>query len=230
MALQDRACRLDGDRHRLIEQVIRRVAGWSQDLGRAALRPAVLAALVRVPRDLFVVERQRRFAWADLALDLPWSQRLSQPSIVAVMTDLLDLEPHHRVLEVGTGSGYQTAVLSQLAAEVYSVELEEDLALSALVRLARLDCGNVAVRVGDGAEGWPKHAPFDRILLTAAAAALPSALVRQLAPGGRMVLPLGSRLVVVDKRPDGGLERSSLMPVRFVPLRHAPMIAFEAAS
>jgi protein-L-isoaspartate O-methyltransferase len=134
VALQDRTCRLDDDRCRLIEQVIRRVAGWSQDL-----------------------------------------------------------------------------------------------VLSALLRLAQLDCGNVAVRVGDGAEGWPKHAPFDRILLTAAAAALPSELVQQLAPRGRMVLPLGSRLVVVDKRPNGGLERSSLMPVRYVPLRTAPMIAFEAA-
>jgi protein-L-isoaspartate(D-aspartate) O-methyltransferase len=147
------------------------------------------------------------------------------------MTDLLGPEPRHRVLEVGTGCGYQTAVLSQLATQVYSVELEEDLAADAAARLVRLGCDNVAVRVGDGTEGWPRHAPFDRIMVTAAAQDLPPRLLAQLRPGGRLVLPIGQpspghgrtsgRLAVIDKGRHGRVRRRDLLPVRFVPLRSA---------
>ncbi len=154
------------------------------------------------------------------------------------MTDLLGLEPHHRVLEVGTGCGYQMAILSQLAGEVFSVGLEEELALGAILQLARLGCSNVAVRLGDGNEGWGKHAPFDRVIVTAAAAEdVPPALLAQLRGSGRVVLPLGTggagdrrwgqRLVVLDKLEDGRVRRQDLLPVRFVPLRSEPGIHFE---
>lgn len=231
MGLQDHPCRLDEERRRLLQRIIACVAQWRCEIGRAALAPNVMAAIARVPRESFVPPSRRARAYLDEPLDIGCGQRISAPSIVAVMTDLLDLEPHHRVLEVGTGCGYQTAVLSQLAGQVLSVELEEELALGAVVRLARLGCANVAVRVGDGSEGWPKHAPFDRILVTAAGRDVPEALLDQLRRGGRMVLPLGERsdqrLVVVDKLPSGHVRRRDLLPVRFVPLRSEPMIVLE---
>jgi protein-L-isoaspartate(D-aspartate) O-methyltransferase len=236
VALQDRPCRLDEHRRRLIACILRQVLAWRGELDRAELAPRVLAAIARVPRELFVPQWLQARAYLDTALDIACGQRISQPSIVAVMTDLLDVAPDHRVLEVGTGSGYQAAVLSQLAAELFTIELEEPLALDAVLRLARLDCGNVAVRVGDGAQGWPAHAPFDRIMVTAALEAIPRPLVGQLRTGGRMVLPLGpvrpgpngeppwQRLVVLDKGRGGRIRRQDLLPVRFVPCRASPMI------
>jgi protein-L-isoaspartate(D-aspartate) O-methyltransferase len=230
VALKDRPCRLDDLRRLLLAQIIQQVLLWREELGRRALSPRMLAAIARVPREEFLAEHLRHLAYRDEALDIPCGQRISQPSIVAVMTDLLGLEPHHRVLEVGTGCGYQTAILSQLAARVYSVELEEDLAADAVPRLARLGCDNVAVRVGDGTEGWLRHAPFDRILVTAAAQDVPERLLAQLRPGGRLVLRVSeprrhpraeSRLAVVDKGRHGQVRRRDLLPVRFVPLRSA---------
>jgi protein-L-isoaspartate(D-aspartate) O-methyltransferase len=229
VALKDRPCRLDDLRRSLLAQIIRQVLFWQDELGRGVLSPRVLAAIARVPREEFLAEHLRHLAYRDEALDIPCGQRISQPSIVAAMTDLLGPEPHRRLLEVGTGCGYQTAVLSQLAASVYSVELEDELAADAVLRLAWLGCDNVAVRVGDGAEGWPRHAPFDRILVTAAAREVPERLLAQLRPGGRLVLPVGEqrpghgrtsgRLAVIDKGRHGGIRRRDLLPVRFVPLR-----------
>jgi protein-L-isoaspartate(D-aspartate) O-methyltransferase len=239
VALQDRPCLLDDARRRLIERVIVQAHAWRNEIGRAALDPKVLAAVARVPRERFVPEHARPRAHRDEPLDIACGQRISAPSIVAVMTDLLDVAAHHRVLEIGTGCGYQTAVLSQLACAVFSVELEEELALDAVIRLARLDCGNVAVRVGDGSQGWSRHAPFDRIMVTAAVEAVPRALLAQLRPGGRMVLPLGrarasaegpeprQRLVALEKLESGGVRRRDLLPVRFIPLRADPMIVHE---
>jgi protein-L-isoaspartate(D-aspartate) O-methyltransferase len=213
---------------------------WESELGRGALAPRVLAAVARVPREEFVPATLRARAYRDEPFDIACGQRISQPSVVAVMTDLLEPEPQHRVLEIGTGCGYQTAVLSQLVGELFSVELEEALASEAVHRLARLGCDNVAVRVGNGALGWPAQAPFDRIMVTAASEVVPEALLEQLRPGGRMVLPLGraqptpdgrepwQRLVVLEKQESGRLHRRDLLPVRFVPLRSESSATLEA--
>jgi protein-L-isoaspartate(D-aspartate) O-methyltransferase len=211
-------------RRQLLRRILLQVLAWREVLDREALSPRVLAAIARLPRDEFVMAHEQRRAWHDVALEAPCGQRLSQPSIVALMTDLLEVEPLHRVLEIGTGTGYQTAVLSQLAGSVFSVELEADLATDALIRLARLRCANVAIRVGDGSVGWPLQAPFDRIMVTAAAPDLPAALLAQLRRGGRMVLPLGTpdaaqHLVLLRKGGDGEVRQKRIMPVRFVPLR-----------
>jgi protein-L-isoaspartate(D-aspartate) O-methyltransferase len=186
--------------------------------------PAVLRAIGGLPRALFVPERLRDEADADHPLPIGFGQTISQPFVVAYMTERLGLTGRERVLEVGTGSGYQTALLARLAAEVYSVEILAPLAERAReVLLGTLGLANVHLRVGDGAAGWEEAAPFDRIVVTAAAPEVPPALVAQLAPGGRMVLPVGDApdvqvLRVVEKGRDGETRSTDLMPVRFVPL------------
>jgi protein-L-isoaspartate(D-aspartate) O-methyltransferase len=188
-------------------------------IGRAALRPRVMEALAKVPRHEFVPLAMQGYAYEDSPLPIGCGKTISQPFIVAVMTDLLDLQPTDTVLEVGTGLGYQTAVLAALAQRVYSVELIEELAAQAIHRLARQRCTNVAVNVGDGAKGWPVHAPFDKVIVTAAPEAIPPALVAQLKPGGRMVLPAGppdeQQLIVLDKAPDGSVKTRAIFAVRF---------------
>jgi protein-L-isoaspartate(D-aspartate) O-methyltransferase len=188
---------------------------------------AVLGAMRRVPRDLFVPEAERADAYADRPLPIGWEQTISQPYVVALMTDLLDLAPGDRVLEIGTGSGYQAAVLGEIAAEVYSIEIVGPLAERARATLERLGYRNVHVRAGDGYRGWPEAAPFDAILLTAAPPEIPGPLLDQLAPGGRLVAPVGPStpvgtawqdLLVLTKRPDGGVESRKVAPVRFVPM------------
>ena len=184
----------------------------------------VLAALRATPRHLFVPPPVRPLAYRDHPLPIGHGQTISQPYIVALMTELLAAEPTHRVLEIGTGSGYQAAVLSPLCKEVFTIEIVPALAASAAQTLAALQYKNVTVRAGDGYLGWPKKAPFDRILLTAAPPAIPAALTTQLAPGGRLVAPEGEhdnqRLVVIDKLPSGALRRRESIPVRFVPMVH----------
>lgn len=186
----------------------------------------VLAAFAQIPRDRFVPERYRADAEADRPLPIGFCQTISQPFVVAYMTAALRLSGEERVLEVGTGSGYQTAILALLAQEVFSIEIVPELAERAAgVLLSELGLRNVRLRVGDGALGWPEEAPFDRILVSAAAPDVPDALVAQLAPGGRMILPVGSeldvqRLRVVDKGNDGASVETDLLPVRFVPLTH----------
>jgi len=183
---------------------------------------AVLRALDKVPREHFVQGRFADSAYADQALPIACGQTISQPYVVAYMTEQLDLRPNHRVLEVGTGSGYQAAILSRLAREVVSVERYRTLADAARARLATLGYQNVEVVVGDGLAGVPERAPFDRIMVTAAAETIPDALVGQLADGGVMVLPLGphagtQRLIKLTKIA-GELQREDLLGVRFVPL------------
>ena len=185
---------------------------------------AVLAALRATPRELFVLPRNRSLAYANHPLPIGHGQTISQPFIVAIMTQLLAVAPHHRVLEVGTGSGYQAAVLARLADVVYTIEIVPALAATATERLARLGYGNVRVRQGDGWHGWPEQAPFDSIVVTAVAEEIPPALVEQLAGNGRLVMPLGpedgfQELAVYDKR-EQRLRR--LFPVRFVPLTGGP--------
>jgi protein-L-isoaspartate(D-aspartate) O-methyltransferase len=188
---------------------------------RGITDPAVLAAMEAVPRHLFVPDSERRNAYEDRPLPIGSHQTISQPYIVALMTSLLGIRPGDRILEVGTGSGYQAAVLSRLAGEVYSVEILRPLGERARRTLAELGYRNVHVRVGDGYEGWPDAAPFDGIIVTAAPSRIPDPLLRQLKAGGKLVIPVGKTyqdLIVLTKRKDGGFDRENVLPVRFVPM------------
>jgi S-adenosylmethionine synthetase len=192
--------------------------------GRPKPSRRLLEAIRRVPRHLFVDTGEADLAYANCPLPIGYGQTISQPYIVALMTDVLDLGEDDNVLEIGTGSGYQAAVLAELAREVHSIECVAPLGRMAGARLARLGYDGVDVRVGDGKAGMPGHAPYDAIIATAAAGEVPPALLRQLAPGGRLVIPIGpehgeQRLVLVDKRDDGSLHRSTILDVQFVPMR-----------
>ena len=181
-------------------------------------------AVRAVRREFFVPADQRLRSGEDSALPIGYEQTISQPSLVAYMTDQLRVTERSHVLEVGTGSGYQTAILAELAEKVYTIERLTELADSARARLDSLGYRNIEYRLGDGADGWPEAAPFDRIMVTAAAARLPSALVAQLKPGGRLVTPVGSvqddnqLLVLIEKDEQGHVRQTDLCPVRFVPL------------
>jgi protein-L-isoaspartate(D-aspartate) O-methyltransferase len=193
----------------------------TQVVARGVHNPRVLAAMRKVPRHLFVDAAQRDHAYEDHPLPIAGSQTISQPYIVALMTELLELPPNARVLEIGTGSGYQSAVLGELAAEVYSIEILPELARAAGDTLKRLGYANVVVREGDGYRGWPEHAPFDGIIVTAAPERIPEPLLDQLAAGGRMVIPVGGffqELKVFTKGRDGRITEKDIIPVRFVPM------------
>jgi protein-L-isoaspartate(D-aspartate) O-methyltransferase len=182
----------------------------------------VLRAMQRVPRHLFVPTEQRHFAYEDHALPIGHGQTISQPYIVALMTELARVKPEDVVLEIGTGSGYQAAVLSLLAKRVYSIEYIEALGLEAKERLEKLNYNNVEIRIGDGYHGWPEHQPFDVILVTASIDHIPKSLIDQLKPGGRIVIPLGSEfggqtLLVAEKNIQGTISQREVVPVRFVP-------------
>jgi len=211
------------ERAAMLRAIAEEVLWTNRYLGKTALDPRVVAALEAVPRHEFVPPDMRAAAYENRPLPIGHGQTISQPYVVAVMTDLLHPEPTHRVLEVGTGCGYQAAILSRLVAQVFSIETVPALAREAALRLQRLGCANVEVRHGDGYRGWPERAPFDGIIVTAAAPKLPPALVDQLAPGGRLVIPLGPRggdqdLVVIRREADGTLDRRSVLPVAFVPM------------
>lgn len=183
--------------------------------------PRVLQAMATVPRHEFVPEARRKFAYADHPLPIGHSQTISQPYVVAFMTEQLNPKPTDRVLEIGTGSGYQAAVLSRLVAEVYSIEIVEPLAQRAEADLKRLGFRNVHVRAGDGYQGWPEHAPFDAIIVTCAPDRIPKALVEQLKDGGRMIIPVGTaasqHLYLLQKR-GAEIEQQRVLPVQFVPM------------
>ena len=190
---------------------------------RGEVDTRTLQALARVPRHLFVPEMIREQAYGDHPLPLGYGQTISQPYVVGWMTSLLALEGGERVLEIGTGSGYQTAVLAEMAAHVFSIEIVAQLARRAAQTLAALGYHNVSLRTGDGNRGWPEEAPFDAIMLTAAPPQLPQAVAAQLARGGRLVAPVGAgsgsqMLRLITRRPDGALHQQSLGGVRFVPL------------
>lgn len=191
--------------------------------GTPALSSAVLDALGRVPRHRFVPEVERDFAYLNRPLSIGYGQTISQPYIVAFMTDLLKLKPGSRVLEIGTGCGYQTAVLAETGAEVYSIEIVEPLASQAAEILQTLGYRHVHVRQGDGYHGWVEHAPYDGIIVTAGASHVPQPLLDQLKPGGRMIIPLGQayatqELLLIIKDEQGAVHRQEVLPVRFVPL------------
>lgn len=202
--------------------------GWGSDraTGRAAIDPAVLTVMNEVPRHEFVPEALRDRAYANRPQPIGYGQTISQPLIVAMMADLLQLEPDQVVLEVGTGSGYHAAVVAELVKRVHTIEIIPGLAETAAERLARLGYDNVEVRSGDGYYGWEAAAPFDRILVTAAATHIPPPLIEQLRPGGRLVIPVGGafavqQLVLVEKDAGGGIRTRQVLPVRFVPLTRA---------
>jgi protein-L-isoaspartate(D-aspartate) O-methyltransferase len=202
-------------RERMVETQIR---------ARGVQHPAVVKAMAHVPRHLFVPSDVQPFAYDDRPLPIGFAQTISQPYIVAYMTEALQLEPHHKVLEIGTGSGYQSAVAAELAGQVYSIEIIPDLASRSRQALAQAGYRNVEVRSGNGYRGWPEHAPFDRIIVTAAPPTIPQALVDQLAVGGIMVVPVGAayqEMVIITKTASGITERRTI-PVRFVPMTGRP--------
>lgn len=195
-------------------------------IGRDAFDARIMAAMAEVPRHEFVPSQEQHCAYANGPLPIGYGQTISQPYIVALMTDLLECGPDDKVLEVGTGSGYQAAVLSRVVARVYSVEIVAELALQAAERLARLGYGNVQTRHGDGYAGWPEQAPYDGILVAAAAPSVPPPLIEQLAEGARLVIPVGPQfghqeLMVIEKRSDGSLLTTAVLGVAFVPLTRA---------
>jgi protein-L-isoaspartate(D-aspartate) O-methyltransferase len=203
-----------------IREEARLTARWT---GRAQFSPTVMRAMASVPREEFVPEHLRRHAYANEPLPIGSGQTISQPYIVALMTDLIDPSPDDVVLDVGTGSGYQAAVVSQLVRQVYGVELLDNLAAAASDRLRRLVYTNVEVCAGDGNAGWPEHAPYDGILVAATAPNVPPALVEQLRPGGRMVLPIGEpggkqSLMRIVKDDAGHVRQRMVLSVAFVPL------------
>jgi protein-L-isoaspartate(D-aspartate) O-methyltransferase len=201
-------------RRQMVEQQL-------QGPGRGITDPAVLRAMAEVPRHEFVPQDFRARAYNDGPLPIGYGQTISQPFIVAFMTERLELRPSDKVLEIGTGSGYHAAVLSKLVAEVYTIEIVEPLGQRAKADLQRLGYGNVRVRIGDGYRGWPEAAPFDAIIVTSAADRVPQPLIDQLKEGGRMIMPVGppyaQDLYLLKKRA-GKLERKAVLPVRFVPM------------
>ena len=210
-------------RQRMVAAIEAIVTDTRAATDKARLSPEVLAALGKVPRHEFVPDKLEAAAYANRPLPVGHGQTISQPYIVALMTDLLEVDGDAVVLEVGTGSAYQAAILAALVRQVYMMEIIEPLALEAAKRLARLDYKNVEVKFADGYYGWPEKGPFDAIIVTAAVNHIPPPLVEQLRPGGRLVVPVGERfavqhLLLVHKLSDGRVEVRQILPVRFVPL------------
>jgi protein-L-isoaspartate(D-aspartate) O-methyltransferase len=211
------------EREALIAEIEGETAETAHLTGRAKLSPRIVAALRQVPREAFVLEADIAEAYDNAPLPIGHGQTISQPFIVAIMTELLDIEPDQSVLEIGTGSGYQAAILAALARKVWSVEVVPALAERARAALAKAGCANVDIRCGDGALGWPEHAPYDAIIVTAAAPSIPPALIAQLKPGGRLIAPVGcafekQSLTLIEKRASGAIAQREIMPVAFVPL------------
>lgn len=207
-----------------IEADVRLTSGL---IGKKRLDPRVMESMAKVPRHAFVPPGKTEYAYENRPLSIGFGQTISQPYIVALMTDLLDLRPDAVVLEIGTGSGYQAAILSGMVKAVYTIEVIEPLGAAAERRLKRLRYENVQTRIGDGYYGWPEHAPFDGIIVTAAAGHIPPPLIQQLKAGGRMVIPVGSpfliqHLTLVEKDKKGEVRTRQLLPVRFVPLTGGP--------
>jgi len=211
------------ERRRMVEDITALVRETRAEIGKSAFDERVMSVLAQVPRHQFVPTDQVASAYRNRPLPIGHGQTISQPYIVALMTDLARAQPDHKVLEVGTGSGYQAAVMAHLAKAVYTIEIIEPLGLQATQRLSTLGYTNVQVRVGDGYNGWEEHAPYDTILVTAAASHIPPPLLRQLRAGGRMVIPVGAafmvqQLMLVEKNLDGTVSTRQILPVAFVPL------------
>jgi protein-L-isoaspartate(D-aspartate) O-methyltransferase len=206
-------------REQMIAVIAAQTVFAAGELGKAALAPRVLEAMGKVPRHEFVPAELRAYAYVDSPLPIGCNKTISQPFIVALMTDLLDLQAEDRVLEIGTGLGYQAAILSALARKVYSVEIIEELAEQAKRRLTEQGCPNIELRLGNGFHGWTEHAPYDKVIVTAGTDLVPPSLLYQLKPGGRMVIPTGlpdaQRLVLVEKDSAGRIKAKEGLRVRF---------------
>ena len=210
-------------RKQMVDDIVRITHATRGETGRAALSERVLAAMLKVPRHRYVQSAQAYAAYQDRPLAIGSGQTISQPFIVALMTDLMAVGPGERVLEIGTGSGYQAAILAELAAEVYTMEIIEALGREAAARFDAMGYGNIHSKVGDGYQGWREHAPFDAIMVTAAAREVPGPLLDQLKPGGRLVIPVGAQsgnqtLYLIEKQNDGRTTQRAVLAVRFVPL------------
>lgn len=213
----------EAQRRAMVGTIKEDVIATSLYIGKQAFDPAVMQAMASVPRHEFVPRDQKAHAYENRPLPIGYGQTISQPYIVALMTDLLELSKGKKVLEIGTGSGYQAAVLNELTPHVFTIEIIEALGQRAIETFKRLQLDNIQVRIGDGYYGWEEQAPFDAIVVTAAADHVPPPLVEQLKHGGRMVIPVGSRffvqqLVLVTKDNHGKITTRQLLPVRFVPL------------
>jgi protein-L-isoaspartate(D-aspartate) O-methyltransferase len=210
-------------RRRMMEEVSAMAAVTARETGRPTLDPRVIAAMEKVPRHLYVPADMQRNAYENRPLPIGHGQTISQPYIVALMTDLLRVKPGDVVFELGTGSGYQAAVLAELVNQVYTIEIIPPLAKQADERLVKLGYRNIRVKIADGYYGWEERAPFDAIIVTASAGHIPPSLVKQLKRGGRMVIPVGAPfmvqdLMLVEKQADGSITSRSILPVSFVPV------------
>ncbi|VAX12498.1 Protein-L-isoaspartate O-methyltransferase [hydrothermal vent metagenome] len=214
----------------MLEVIERELEYTHNMIGRDKFAARVMEAMAKVPRDEFIPQDLKFLAFNNGPVPIGHGQTISQPYIVALMTDLLEPRPEHVVLEVGTGSGYQTAVLSQLCKQIYSIELIADLSEAAITRFKKLGYNNIETRIGDGYQGWLEHAPYDGIIVTAAAAYIPEALKEQLKPGGRMVIPVGrplmrQELMLLEKDRQGKIKITPILDVTFVPLVEASSAA-----
>ena len=212
-------------RRHMVAEITAETIFVSGRIGKAALSERAMGAVGKVPRHEFVPAELQPYAYANVPLPIGCNKTISQPFIVALMTDMLDIRPEDRVLEVGTGLGYQAAVLAELAHKVYSIDIIEELLEQAKTRLARQRYRNIEFKLGNGCYGWPEHAPFDKIIVTAAPDLIPGALLQQLKPGGRMAIPTGladaQQLVLVEKDAKGAVTTRELLPVRFSQLEGA---------
>lgn len=206
----------------MVEQIALHTGIVSDRIGKTSLSDRVMEVIGTVPRHEFVPYELRSFAYLDQPLPIGFGKTISQPFIVALMTDLLDIRAEDRVLEIGTGLGYQAAILANLAQTVYSIEIIMELAKDAAERIQKLGYYNIHFKVGNGTSGWPENAPFEKIIVTAAPELIPPPLLRQLKPGGKMVIPAGledsQQLLLVEKDSDGSTSTQEILPVRFTPL------------
>jgi len=213
-------------RQQMLAEIAAGTSFLRDHIGKAELAGRVMAAMGKVPRHEFVPLELQPFAYANMPLPIGFDKTISQPFIVALMTDLLEISPDDVILEIGTGLGYQAAILAQLARKVYSIELIEELAQQAKQRLRQQGCNNVELRIGNGYHGWSQHAPFDKIMVTAAPDLIPPPLLHQLRAGGRMVIPAGlpeaQKLVLVVKQDNGRVATKEILDVRFSQLEEAP--------
>jgi protein-L-isoaspartate(D-aspartate) O-methyltransferase len=216
-------------RRQMVEQIVAETEMLASQLGRAALADRVIEVMGRVPRHTFVPAEVQPFAYLNTPLPISHGKTISQPFIVALMTDLLDVREDTVVLEIGTGFGYQAAILAELTRQVYSVEIIEGIAAQSKKRLSSLGYKNIALRLGNGALGWPEHAPYDRIMVTAAPDLIPPSLLQQLKPNGKMVIPSGipdqQQLLLVEKNDQGRISTREILAVRFSELEEPTGLA-----